>query len=124
MRRYWETELMPQVMAMGISYDEFWTLNPRKLKIIAKSYTLKRQIEDEKAWLLGGYVFQAVSVAMGNAFRKKNAKAKDYFEIVEKPFLKHVEKQELSEDEKQKRIDALMASLHVMQGNFELKHGK
>ena len=124
MRRKWEKELLPHCLAMGIAYDEFWELTPRKLRVMVEGYTLRRQIEDERSWLLGGYVFQAVTTAMGNSFRKKNQKAKDYFEVVEEPFLKKLDKKDLSDDEKQKRLDALMASLHVMKDNFELRHGK
>lgn len=124
MRRKWEKELLPQCLAMGIGYDEFWTLNPRKLAVLVDGYKLRRKIEDEQAWLLGGYVFQAVSTALGNAFKKKNQKARSYFEDVEKPFLDEIDKQEISENDKQKYIDSLMASLHVMQNNFNLKHGK
>ena len=109
---------------MGIGYNEFWTLNPRKLAVLMEGYKLRRKIEDEKSWLLGGYVFQAVSVSLGNAFRKKNQKAKDYFEVVEKPFLDSIDKKEATEDEKQKYLDAVMASLHIMQNNFDLKHGE
>lgn len=111
-------------MAIGIGYDEFWTLNPDKLTIIFEGYKLRRKIEDEKAWLLGGYVFQAVTVSLGNAFRKKNQKAKSYFEMQEKPFLDGIEHKEITDEEKQRQIDALMASLHIMQNNFEMKHGK
>lgn len=88
-----------------------------------EGYKLRRKIEDEKSWLLGGYVFQAVSISLGNAFRKKNQKAKDYFEIVEKPFLDTIDKKEVTEDEKQKYLDAVMASLHIMQNNYDIKHG-
>lgn len=109
---------------MGISYEEFWTLNPRKLAVLVEGYKLKRKIKDEQDWLLGGYVFQAVTVSIENALRKKNQKAKSYFELVEKPFLDKVDNQEVSENDKQKYIDSLMASLHVMQNNFNLKHGK
>ena len=63
---------MPQVLAMGVTYNEFWTLNPRKLKVLIESYRLKRQVEDEKQWIFGGYLFEAVSIAVGNNFRKKN----------------------------------------------------
>lgn len=120
----YEKDLLPRCLAMGIGYDEFWTLNPRKLSVIVEGYKLRRKIEDEKAWLLGGYTFQAVSIAVGNAFRKKNTKAKSYFELVEKPFLENLGNEEMSEAEKAKRLNALMASLHVMQNNFNLKHGK
>lgn len=109
---------------MGISYDEFWTLNPRKLKVLVEGYKLRRKIEDEQAWLLGGYVFQAVSTSLGNAFKKKNQKAKSYFELLDKPFLDSIDTKETTEDEKQRYIDAFMASLHVMKNNFEIKHGE
>ena len=91
-----------------------------------EGYKLKRQTQDEEAWLLGGYVFQAVSVSLGNAFRKKNTKAQSYFEVLDKPFLKNVEKQEeeYTEEELQRYREAFMASLNVMKNNFELNHGK
>lgn len=120
----WEAELLPHCLAMGIGYDEFWTLNPRKLNVIINGYRLKREIEDEQDWLLGGYVFQAVSVAMSNAFKKKNQKAQSYFEILDRQFLKHDNKKEMTEEEKQKRLDLLIAGLRIKQTNFELNHGK
>lgn len=89
-----------------------------------EGYKLRRKIEDEKAWLLGGYVFNAVSIALGNSFRKKSQKAKDFFEVVEKPFLDSIDRKEPTEDDKQKYLNAVMASLHVMQNNFEIKHGE
>lgn len=106
---------------MGVSYHEFWTLNPRSLNVIIEGYKLKRKVHDEEQWYLGGYMFHAVTVALGNAFRKKNEKPKSYFEILEEPFMQSVE---MAEQRKQKQIDALMASLHVMQNNFNLNHGE
>lgn len=120
----WEKELLPHCLAMGIGYDEFWTLNPRKLRVLVEGYKLKRQIEDEKAWLLGGYVFEAVSVAMGNAFKKKNQKAKSYFDVVDKQFLKQAETKEMSEEEKKRKLELLMAGLRIKKTNFELNHRK
>lgn len=120
----YEKELLPEVIAIGIRYDEFWQLNPRKLNVIMEGYKLKRKVEDESQWLFGGYVFHAVSVAMGNAFRKKGVKAQSYFEILEKPFLDSVQKEELSETEKQRYINSFMANLQVMQSNFESNHRK
>ena len=112
-------------MAMGITYDEFWTLNPRKIKVILESYKLRRQIEDERQWLLGGYMFDAISVALDNAFKKKGQKAKNYFEVREKPYLKEIKHEAgLSEEEIQKKRELLMAQLRVRQANYELKKGK
>lgn len=111
---------------MGVSINEFWELNPRTLNVITEGYKLQRKVHDEEQWLLGGYVFNAVSIAMANAFRKKNVKAKSYFEEVEKPFLSGISSKngEMSEEEIQRKRDLLMAQLRIKQSNFELKHGK
>jgi len=112
---------------MGISLNEFWELNPRTLNVITEAYRLKRKVYDEEQWLLGGYFFNAVTIALGNAFKKKNVKARSYFEEIEKPFLSEIDAKkpgEMSEEEKQKKLDLLMAQLRVKQSNFELKHGK
>lgn len=108
---------------MGIGYDEFWTLTPRKLNVMIEGYKLKRKIDDEKDWMLGGYVFEAVSLAVGNAFRKKNEKSLEYFKVRERPYTDSMEEErELTEEEKQKYIDAFMSSLQTMQTNFNSKH--
>lgn len=110
---------------MGLSYDDFWRLTPRKLNVILDGYKLKRKTEDEKQWILGGYIFEAVSLAMGNAFRKKNQKPKSYFEILDKPFFTNINNVDgMSEEEIQKKRELLMAQLRTKQSNFELTHGK
>lgn len=113
---------------MGVSYNEFWELTPRSLNVIVESYKLKRKVQDEEQWLLGGYMFSAVSFALQNAFRKKNQKAKTYFEELKEPFLKGIADKtsngEMSEEEKNKKLDLLMAQLRVKQANFEINNGK
>ena len=110
---------------MGLSYDDFWQLTPRKLNVILDGYKLRRKTEDEKNWILGGYIFEAVSLAMGNAFRKKNQKPKSYFEILDKPFFTNINNVDgMSEEEIQKKRELLMAQLRTKQSNFELNHGK
>lgn len=107
---------------MGMGYDEFWQMTPRKLKVYIEGFKLKRQIEDENSWLVGGYMFNAVTLALGNAFRKKGTNAEGYFEVFDKPFLMMKNDEELTEEDKQKYIDQFMASLHVMQKNYEATH--
>lgn len=99
-------------------------MNPRILEPILEGYKLKRKIIDEEQWLLGGYIFDAVSVAMGNAFKKKGHKPDLYFDVLKTPKLKNVQNKELSEEEKQKRIDLLVAGLRIKQANFEISKGK
>lgn len=101
-------------------------MNPRILEPILEGYKLKRKIIDEDHWLLGGYIFEAVSIATGNIFRKKGQKPQSYFDVVKNPSLNSVKSntEELSEEEKQKRRDVLMASLRIRQANFELSKQK
>lgn len=111
-------------MAMGVSYDEFWTLTPRKVKVIVEAYRQKRQIEDEQMWFLGGYIFDAVSIAIGNALKKKGQKSKEYFELVKEPISKRImaEKDEnnLTEDEKRSKTELLFKNLEIMAANHRL----
>jgi hypothetical protein len=111
---------------MGYSYWEFWDMNPRILEPILEGYKLRRKIIDEDQWLLGGYIFEAVSIATGNMFRRKGQKPQSYFDVIKNPSLKSIKSNagELSEEEKQKRRDILMASLRIRQTNFELSKQK
>ncbi len=126
MRRRYEAELIPHMMAIGISYNEFWTLNPRKIKVIVEGYRLQRQVRDEEYWMLGGYIFDAVSLAMGNSFRKKGQKPKEYFETIKEPILKReTEKNSevMSELEKRQKTELLFKNLEIMAANHRLSQG-
>lgn len=48
-------------MMMGISYSEFWSMNPRIIKFCVEQYKAKRNEEDLKQWQLGQYILAAVS---------------------------------------------------------------
>lgn len=45
-----------------------------------KAYRLKREVENETAWLIGLYVQDAVSVSLANSFSKRGAKKHQYIE--------------------------------------------
>ena len=124
MRRQYESELVPQVMAMGVSYDEFWKLTPRSLKVIVAGYKLRRRVDDEKAWLLGNYIFDAVSIAMGNAFRKKGQKPKEYLQEIKQPFLSKIDEERdennLTDSEKKAKTELLFKNLEIMAANYKL----
>ena len=109
---------------MGYSYYEFWDMNPRILESIIEGYKLKRKIIDEEQWLLGGYVFDAVSIALGNAFKKRGCKPDLYFEVIKDAKLKNIQNGDVTEEEKQKRLDLLMAGLRIKQANFEISRKK
>jgi len=86
-------------MAMGMSYTEFWDEPPFLAVAYRKAYRLKREIENEQAWLQGLYVYDAFAVCMSNAFSKRGSKRQNYFE-------KPIDIFPLTEREKAKREQA------------------
>lgn len=116
------------MMAMGVSYDEFWTLNPRKISVIVEGHKLKRQVIDEQQWMLGDYVFSAVSIALGNAFRKKGVQPKEYFKEIPQPISKRItdvpDENGLTEEEKKQKTELLFKNLEIMAANHRLNKGK
>lgn len=67
-------------MAMGMSYTEFWESPPHLAVAYRNAYRLKREIDNEQAWLQGLYVFDAFAVCLANAFSKRGAKSQTYLE--------------------------------------------
>lgn len=75
-------------MAIGVPYEEFWYGDYCKLKYYVEAYRLKKKQDNERLWLQGMYFYDAVATALGNAFRDKGAKPKDYakepYDVVQK----------------------------------------
>ena len=70
----------PQYMAMGMSYAEFWDEPSSLAAVYREAYKLKREIDNEQAWLQGLYVFDAFAVCLSNAFAHRGAKKQNYLE--------------------------------------------
>lgn len=113
----YETELLPVCIAMGIQPKDFWQMNPRMLKPYYEAKKIQTDELDTEMWLMGRYVYDAVSLAIGNAFRGKNKRALPY---IEAPFHKqNAEREEMSEDEKMRAVKAIFNSLQIMKFNYE-----
>lgn len=84
-----ENEWLPDAIAMGVTYAEFWKMNPRILKAIAKGYKNKMVDMDYMMWTMGIYVKSAVLVAVDHVLNAKKAKS----EYIEKPFLAEAEEE-------------------------------
>ena len=98
-------------MAIGVPYDTFWHLTPKKLQAFHKAHRIKQKIQDEQAWMMGIYIqnaaYAAVSNALASAFGKKG-KA----EYMKDPILSKIEddagltQEEIDERELKKMIFA------------------
>lgn len=101
---------------------EFYHSTLNDLLDYDEAYQLRRKIDDEQAYFQGIYFYEAVSVALGNAFRKKGAKPIPYRD---KSILNEIEEKNrpLTEEEIKTQTDNLFAMLGSMQANFEASKG-
>lgn len=97
---------------MGMTYEQYWDGHPFIAVHYRKAHKLKRKLVNEEAWLQGLYVFDAVSVAIGNAFGKKGSTKKQY---IEKPIdifpLTEREKKQREQEEYAKMQKAMEAMI-------------
>lgn len=103
---------------MGISWQDFWGMNPHIIKLLQKGHEEKIKIEDEKMWIMGMYVASALDSTVCNAFlwRREGEKGHGY---ENQPLLQKQGK-ESAEEELQRQRELFVAKLEVMKANFEL----
>ena len=121
-----ENEWLPHALSIGISYNDFWHMNPHIINLIVRGHNKHLQIMDAMMYTwFGNYAFSAVSVAVEHVLMGRKAKSK----YIEKPVLKALEEQkaeqeekgiELTEEEKKRQTEQLFMRLKIMGANFEL----
>ena len=116
------SEWFPQAYAIGVSWDEFWRMNPRILSAIAEGYNQRVRNADYMNWINGQYTLAAVTVGVERNLAGRKAKS----EYPQNPFFEEIEKQNkpLSDDELQKQRELFVERLKTEQSNFEISHGK
>ena len=120
----YEKEWLPKALSIGISYDDFWNMNPRIINVHLAGYKEKinRDLEYDNyiAYISGIYVRDALASTVGNMFSKKSSKPIEYPKEpypVTKEQIKDRDEREL---EAQRQV--FWANLQTMQTNFELSH--
>ena len=109
-----------------MSYELFWHLTPTKLTYFFLAQKKRRQAEDERDYLLGLYVREALRSTVCNAFLwKRKGSMPDQYPA--KPFLQDLPAQQkdrrLTEDEKQRAVDLFFAQEKVRRVNWQRAHG-
>lgn len=116
-----EREWLPSAIAIGISYFDFWQMNPRIIKVMTEGYKKKKLERDEELWRAGLYNYIAFSTALANAFSKHGKQS-----YLEKPLLQessfsNAQKEEMSEEKRKEMENQKLAmTLRIMQANFEI----
>ena len=78
LRRFFENEWFVPASEIGVTYWEFWDMNPRILGVLNLAYERKVKQRDQDMWQQGQYTYTAFSVVLGNAFRKKGSAPEEY----------------------------------------------
>lgn len=116
-------ENLPTALAYGITEEQFWKMNPKRMAPYKEAYILRLKERDEAYWLQGIYFQQALLATVGNMFKSKSAKPHKY---PEHPFtsnkLANKSPNKLTEDERKQQVNNLFLSLKVMQSNFNIEH--
>lgn len=94
---------------MGVPYELFWKLNPKKLESFEKAHDLKLKHDNESAWLNGFYGAMAIASCLS-----KKAK------YPTKPIDFKNEQNEIDQEEKNK-IDSLRFSAWAQVFNEKFK---
>ena len=97
-----------------MTYEQFWIDDPWKAKWYREAYIERRRAENRRDWMLGAYVYNAMSITLSNAFRKKGTKAENY---LEEPFPVFETKEErLAKERKEaEKMEAVMKAMIAKQ---------
>lgn len=86
---------MPKVLPLGTTYDDFWSLNPRKVNVMVDAYNEAKKAEIRTANMLyhleGMYFADALCATVGNMFRGRGQRA---FEYPKEPYTLDLEYEE------------------------------
>ena len=106
-------ECFPFYLAIGMSSAEYWSGDSSLVRYFRKAYEIKQEEINNNAWLQGMYIYDAVSTALHNALRGKNAKAREY---AKQPY--NFDNKDKSELEKAKEVETEQAKAAVWMENF------
>ena len=83
---------------MGISWDDFWKMNPHKINAISKGYEEIVREKDFLLWLQGKYVLEALNVALSHFSAGLSGK-KSQAQYMKEPILSQSNSKETTDDE-------------------------
>lgn len=114
-------EVFPYYLAIGMTYEQFWEQDCELVKYYNKAAKIKRDMENQQAWLQGAYVYEAIGnlVPVLGFNMKKGAKATPYRS---EPFPLSKEKVEEKQQKQQDKAKTYMEMFMIMNNKrFEKK---
>lgn len=96
---------------MGMTCEQYWEQSPYLTVAYRKAYRIRRETENEQAWLQGLYVFDAFAVVLANVFSKRGAKKQKYIERPIDIFPLTEREKKRREAEENAKMQAVMESM-------------
>lgn len=100
-----------------MSYEQYWEQSPYLAVAYRRAYRLRREMDNEQAWLEGLYVFDAFAVVLSNAFSKRGSRTQNYME-------KPIDIFPLTKREKQRREQEEIAKMQKVMEEMARKQRK
>lgn len=115
-------EYLPEYMAIGMSYDEYWDGEFGTKRAARKAYAIRLKNEqllaDRQNWYMGQYVMSALRgtpLLVAGLNVKPSTRLPEY---PKKPILEEAEEQKKEEVRKKKEEDQTMLAMAMMQAAF------
>ena len=118
-----EKEWFPKANSIGISWDEFWKMNPRIIKLHQLGHKETVLMRDEEMWRLGLYIRESLKSTVCNSFVWKG-KGQLPDEYPKQPFLQSKEHHEITEQEKRLEVERFFAQESARRANWKRTHKK
>ena len=116
-------KLLPDFLAMGMSYTDYWDGEVGMKTAFRKAYDLRREYErrmaDQQNWYIGQYIMCALSATpllVAGLNVKRGAKLPEY---PDKPFLERFEAEKREEDRKKQEEDQTRLAMAMFQAGIE-----
>lgn len=95
---------------LGMSEEQFWRANPRIIKVWEKAFRNSENHKNFMNYVLGGYVYNAVQIAIGKALDGKKFKG----EYLEKPMRIFPQTEEEKKQEERQALEKAIAFFNGM----------
>lgn len=94
-----------------MSWDEFWNDDVSKVKYYRKAYKIKKDIENEKLWLQGLYVYEAIADLSPILRTSLDGKSKRPHEYPKKPYALTVDAEK--PNSQLRKMDSMKAKVYA-----------
>lgn len=121
-------EVFPYYLAIGMTYDQFWSQDCQLVKFYSKAFEIKQDLMNQAAWVQGMYIYEAlcdVAPAMrAMGAKKPRAYSQEPYDLFQKKG-KGQDSQKKKEEKSDSKAKAFMEmwALHVNK-KFEEKRGE